>query len=395
MHQSFLRALVVAIAGLMLALPAVGEPFRPGQDSQVLERLPTGLSQDPQLRDLRQLRDRLTQDPDNLELALEIARSYISLARAEGDPRYQGYAQAALAPWWQEPQAPAEVLMLRATIRQNGHDFEAALQDLERLLRARPHDSQAWLTRAVILQVQGRFAEAYESCWPLQRSNRLLATACLAGAAGSSGHAASSYDMLQRALAKSPHAAYEDQLWALTSLADLALRLGRHEAAEAHFEAALALEVRDIYLLSAYADFLLDRDRPQEVLDLLADEVRSDALLLRLTLAESRLGSAMLGQHVTLLADRFAQSRRRGDTLHLGAESRFLLHLRGAPAEALQLARQNWRLQREPVDARRVLEAALAARDRAGAQTVIAWLDETRLEDVRLAELAHQIQELS
>jgi hypothetical protein len=58
------------------------------------------------------------------------------------------------------------------------------------------------------------------------------------------------------------------------------------ESRASHFKEALALGVRDVYLLGAYADFLLDRDRPQEVRSLLEKEVRIDPLLLSLALAE-------------------------------------------------------------------------------------------------------------
>ena len=79
--------------------------------------------------------------------------------------------------------------------------------------------------------------------------------------------------------------------------------------------------------------------------------------------------------------------------LHLGAESRFRLHLLDEPAAALRLARENWTVQREPIDARLVLEAALAAGDGAAARPVVGWLEETGLEDVRLAALARRLEE--
>ena len=72
-------------------------------------------------------------------------------------------------------------------------------------------------------------------------------------------------------------------------------------------------------------------------------------------------------------------------------ESRFHLRLLGDAQGALQLAQRNWDVQREPADARVLLEAALAANDRRAAQPVIDWLRETRLEDVALADLIHRI----
>ncbi len=91
-----------------------------------------------------------TRDPQNLALALAAARADIVRGRAAGDPRYFGYAEAALGPWWDVAEPPPSVQVLRATIRQNLHDFDAALSDLHEVLARDPRNAQAWLTRAMI-----------------------------------------------------------------------------------------------------------------------------------------------------------------------------------------------------------------------------------------------------
>jgi hypothetical protein len=83
----------------------------------------------------------------------------------------------------------------------------------------------------------------------------------------------------------------------------------------------------------------------------------------------------------------------RGERLHLGEEARFALAF-GDAAEALALAAENFSLQREPRDARVLLEAALAARDRAAAQPALALLERSRLEDARLHALAARVRAL-
>src|SRR6185503_20195154 len=127
---------------LLAAGTCVAAPFVPADPKEVLETLPVA-SADPFSRELRQLR---------LALARRAARRYIERARADADPRYLGYAQAALAPWWNAG-APASVLVLRATIRQSLHDFPSALADLSAALEIEPRNAQAWLTRATIQQV--------------------------------------------------------------------------------------------------------------------------------------------------------------------------------------------------------------------------------------------------
>src|SRR6185312_14372405 len=102
---------------------AYGEPFLPASDNQVIERLPYKAA-DPAMAELQAERYQLRQQPDNLRLALRIARRYIELGRVNGDPRYAGYAQAALMKWWNLERPPHEVLLLRATLRQHVHDFD-------------------------------------------------------------------------------------------------------------------------------------------------------------------------------------------------------------------------------------------------------------------------------
>ena len=63
--------------------------------------------------------------------------------------------------------------------------------------------------------------------------------------------------------------------WQYTRLAEMAVRLQRWEEAERHFRAALAQGATDPFLLGAYADFLLQRGRPGDVLQLLAGRERS------------------------------------------------------------------------------------------------------------------------
>src|SRR5215470_20074133 len=74
---------------------ASAAPFAPQSDGQVLERLPLAPS-DPVLRRLRALNGQLTRVPNDLPLAVMVAQGFSELGRVTGDPRYAGYAEAAL-----------------------------------------------------------------------------------------------------------------------------------------------------------------------------------------------------------------------------------------------------------------------------------------------------------
>ena len=374
------------------AINALAAPYIPANDTLVLERLRVQAG-DPVIRELRTMRARLTEQPDNLQLATQLARRYIEYGRAEADPRYYGYTEAVLKPWLNGADPPIAVLLLRATLRQSRHDFSAALRDLSEILHIAPNNAQAWLTKASLEQVQGNYAEARKSCIKLLRlASELTAVTCASGVGSYTGLADKSYRLLQEIFTRYPQASSAERLWVLTSLAEMAARLGNAQAAEGHFRQALQLGLRDSYLLGAYADFLLDQGRPSEVIDLLKDEVRADGLLLRLTLAEKLLGSDNVPEHIKALRARFAASRLRGDTVHRREEARFTLHLLNRSQEALHLAEDNWAVQRETADARILLEASLGSANPDAAQAVISWLEKNNVEDIQLRDLLSRVK---
>jgi len=344
---------------LVAAAPAAAAPFVPRADDQVLERLPE--KADPSLRALKRLRAAQSADPRNLDLAVPYARRAIEVSRQSGDPRFLGAAQAALAPWWSDPAAPPAAVLLRATIRQSQHDFTGALADLDRVI-ARTGDGQALLTRATVLTVQARYAEARADCARLaRRTTPLVVATCDAGPASLSGNADAAYRTLVELTAR-PGDDPGVRAWSLTLAGEIAQRAGDVEAAEGHFRAARALDPRDAYLKAAYADFLLDRGRAREVIAMLADDTRNDALLLRLALAEQQVPEAHADfvAHRDDLAARFDAARQRGDVVHRREEARYRLVIARDPAGALALARDNWAVQREPADLRVLTDAARA-----------------------------------
>jgi Tfp pilus assembly protein PilF len=377
---------VIFAMACMFSIAAGATPYVPTDGKQVIERLPTRT--DPQQRELQQLRSRLATAPDDVQLATQMARRYIEIGRGSGDPRYLGYAQAALAPWWKEPAPPPDVRILRATLLQNQHRFSVALADLDGLLKQDRGNAQAWLTRATVLQVQGRFDEAKASCARLfALAPELVTSVCFANVAGVTGQADKAYALLQRALARDRDADAAIRTWAHTLTAETAERLGRSADAEQHFRQALALDPSDTYLLGAYADFLLDRRRASEVVPLLENCLRADGLLLRYAEALHQLHSPQAERHVRMLQDRFAAAMQRGHAMHQREQARLALHLLNEPKEALRLAQQNWEVQKEPADARILLESAVAAGDRDAIRAATEWIKHTGLDDPFLSAI--------
>jgi hypothetical protein len=197
--------------------------------------------------------------------------------------------------------------------------------------------------------------------------------------------------MLSEAVAAERDVPPELLLWAQTRLAEMAVRLHRWGDAERHYRAALAQGITDQFLLASYADFLLQRERPAEVVRLLAGWERSDVLLLRLAIA----GRAAKDPHARAWADqlreRFRAAAQRGDRLHEQEAARWALELENNPAGALGYAQRNYTLQKEPRDAEILLRAALAARDPAAAQPALEWLHSSGYEDPSVQALAAKL----
>jgi Tfp pilus assembly protein PilF len=367
---------------MLLALaPTAGHatPRVPTDDGELLERV--AAADDPVLRDLRVA---LAAKPDDPARVYAFVRRAIGAARATGDPRPIGQAEAALARLGGSREPGAEALRLRATLRQWRHDFEGAERDLERSLRLDARSPETWLAHALVMSVQGRPEETRRSCAALlPLGARLVATTCLALAAGLTGHAHEGRSALEREL-ESAAPPDDQRRFSLETLADLALAEGDDAGGERYFVRALALPAPDVTLRAAYADLLLRAGRASEAKQALADATRSDVLLLRAWLAARALGDPAAELLEARLEQRFAALRARGEAVHQREEARFRL-ARGETSEALALARANFTRQREVEDARLLLEAARLAGDPDAAAPVAAWMRETGLVDARLA----------
>lgn len=353
-------------AGLLLFAAGVrAEPIVPTRDDEVIEVLPAAAGN---RADDKRLRKELAARPDDAALAVRVASRELDRAREAGDPRFAGLALAALRPWPDAATAPDEVLLMRATLQQYLHEFNAAVATLRQLL-ARPgadRQAQAWLTLATVLRVQGRYAESDESCRRVAASGAALhADACLAENAALRGDVAKARKSFEGLLAERslPPAT---QGWLLTSLAELEQREGRGAAADAAYRRVLALGP-DTYAAIAYADFLIAQGRPAEALATLKGEPRTDAVVLRLAIAGTRAKTAAAPADVAEMRERIALANQRPEAkkFHGREQAMFALYVEAAPGRALSLARGNVEQQREPLDVLLLAESARASGDAA------------------------------
>lgn len=384
---NFVLAMLLAAA----SFPLFAAPFTPSSDTDVVERLPA-TANDPSVRRVDSLRKQLAARPDDVDLRLEVARRYFDLAMAQGDPRYVGYAGAAIGPLGKLAPANSGYWLVKGQLQQYSHDFDGAIASLKKASELSPRAPEPVAWRAAIQMVQARYADALAECTRLAPlAHPLYAQGCTAYVQASTGRLKPAYEALQKDLASANDVPAELGLWTHTRLAEMAIRLQRGDEAEKHFKEALALGVTDQFVLGAYADFLIAHQRPQEAIKLLADWERSDILLLRLALAGKAAGDARAKGWADQLRDRFEAAEKRGDRLHEQEAARFELDVEGRPRKALDYATRNYTSQKEPRDAQILMRTALAANEPKAAEPALAWLKANDYEDPEMVSLAAQL----
>jgi hypothetical protein len=367
--------LILLIAALFVPMALHAEPLRPRSDDQVVETLPAVAGRSEE----RRLRREWAANPRDVAKAMPLARRYFEQAREEGDPRRAGQALAVLQPWSELATAPDEVLLMRATIEQHLHDFDASAAHLGALLKRRPRHAQAWLTLATVRRVQGRYAESDAACDGLAAARAgLHARACRAENDGLRGRVDTARAQL-RELLSAPQLAAETRAWLLTTRAELEARAGQAAEAEVAYRAALASGA-DPYTTLSFVDFLLHAQRPAEAVRLLQGQPRSDAVLLRLAIA---------GRDAAEMRERLVLANLRPDarTTHAREQAMFALWVDRDARRALELARTNLGRQREPLDFLLLAAAARAAGDAAALRETARIQKEIGLHDTRLAAL--------
>jgi tetratricopeptide (TPR) repeat protein len=413
------------VAGAFVGRDAHGDGgFVPAHNDEVLESVPAGRS--GIARGLYEAAAGRSAALQPAELLARAAR-FIAQGRSSGDPRFFGYAEAALARWDADPDAPARARVLRGAVRSARHDFAGALADLDLALRRDPRDTQAWLSRAALHVLRADYASAAAGCDGLAALRAASAhTMCRALVDAVAGNARGAQAALTRFPARALRANQigaepvlsldplkssrgatmlgssstvglppAERVWTSTLLGEIAAMLGDGARALTHFRHALAEGARDPYLAAAYADLLLDLGRVDEASALLAawPAPRPDAVELRLAIASARGStheSARLA--VTEMRARLARARARNEGGHAREEARFALEVEGDARAALRFASKNWESQREPADARVLLEAAFVAGDAGAAKPALEWLRRSRHEDVRLLALARWLR---
>lgn len=368
------RALFILLCLCAGFAAAIEAPRAPARDEVVETQLLPKAVKDSVQRLARLQRETGKPTHSTAAQRIDAARRLIQAGRASGDPRTLGYAEAELSGVPETGLPGVEVWVLRATIEQSRHRFDAARALLDRALQQAPAHVQARLTRATIAHVRGDLDAARADCDALRESAPTVAAICSAIGDSLSGRNGQAL----KALASVADPALRG--WALSLAGEIHEQQGDIDAAVRAYTASLALG-DDLYTAVALTDALIAQQRWPQAEALLAPLPATDAVLLRRWIVarrQQRDVTALQNQ----LTDRFAAAQARNELLH--AREAALFALEQGDGAALELARQNWNDQREPADLRILALAARATGDPAALGEVQGWLARTGLRDVRV-----------
>lgn len=350
----------------------------PSRGDEVLERLPTITRVRPAAV-VSTLADPVA---DPLAAAAQ-ARAHIATARQTGDTRYWGRAQAVLAPWWDKADAPVDLAILQATVQQGRHDFKASRLILQSALHRAPGHAQGWLNLAALERLSGHYLEALRACDAVARAGQnLYALACQLETRSLQGQTAAARKGFTQLLAATQDPAQTS--WLQSLLAESEERAGADAAALTAYQRSLQAEP-DLYTSIALSDLLLRTGKTTQAWAVLQPLPPTDAVLLRQATALRRLNNPDWKTLRATLREWDGELTRRGDdlTLHSREQALVALWLDDDAPGALQIARRNLLLQREPIDWWIALQSARQAKNTAAVQQLRQDMQQIGIVDVR------------
>ncbi|MEM8815555.1 MAG: hypothetical protein AAGE85_06990 [Pseudomonadota bacterium] len=281
----------------------------------------------------------------------DAVRPLIRAFRESGDDAHLDAAWALIEPDLEAHDVDTATLVDAAMVAQSRHDFELALELVDRALAKRPHLDSAWLLRASIELVRGRIDSALDACRKLRRVAAMTAVTCRSRVAIAQGRNETALRQMTAVLAHVRRDdAYADGLaWSFSVAGDAAADLDTKLAASLYgnsLDLAESTQVR-----SALVDVLLRADRLDDAKAALASGSAALPLTVRrMIVAKRENRDAEIAHEIARADRRFRHWIAHEDWLHAREMARFYLDVLPRPALAQQLARVNLAQQREAED---------------------------------------------
>jgi tetratricopeptide (TPR) repeat protein len=373
-------------------LPSLGqERFKP-QDQQVVLAASVH-AQGGRNGQLRALDQAWRAQPTNLDASLAYARAVFTLGLTEGDLRWFGSAKAALTPWWQSADLPADGFFLRGLVKQGFHEFDAGLADINQAIAKDAQRAEFWSWRFALHLLLADMAAAQQDILEISRlfgpEEGNVYRGILLYRTGKPQPAT---ELLSAALKAKTFQDTSSQDWIGFHLGE-ALRVGGQSAqALAIWQKQLKANPQSHLLRLSLAEMLNSQGNYRQAKQIATTESASDALLMQALLASRGLKESDEKRLASLIDARLKSQEMRQESLIERPKLFYLIAYGKDPAAGLALSIQNWQLQKEPPDALLFIQAALAVNQPRAAEPVVNWAEKTGYTDPELAALIRQLQ---
>jgi hypothetical protein len=390
-----LVSFVLCLVGAQGTPAAAQERFRPADSAVLLHA--SGLTQGERQASLRTLDRAWRAQPQDLNRALAYARAVFNLGLKEGDMRWFGSAKAALAPWWQATDLPPEAHFLRGLVKQGFHDFDGGLKDFERAIVLEPRRAEFWSWRFALRLLQADMAGARQDTEEIAKlfgpDEADIYRAILAYR---TGQPLAAIKTLRRVIQSPGHQDASSQDWLGFHLGEAHRVAGQPEQAVAVWGERLKASGQSHLIRLSLADLLNQQGR-----HLLAKNVAmhrpdmgslTDALLVQALLASRGLKDGDESRLARLMDARLKAQALRQESLIERPKLIYQITYGQDLAAGLALSIENWRLQKEPLDAILFVQAALALGQARAAEPVVEWAEQTGYTDPQLSALMQQLK---
>jgi Tfp pilus assembly protein PilF len=347
-----------------------------------------------QLRALDQAR---RAQPHNLDAALAYGRAVFMLGLVEGDLRWFGSAKAAMGPWWQAAELPADGYFLRGLIQQGFHDFKAGLADIDRAIALEPRRAEFWSWRFALHLLLADMASARQDTEEMARLfGKEEADVYRAVLLCRTGQPLPAVQMLMQAIRSPSYQDGSSQDWIGFHLGEAHRLAGQPAQAMAVWGERLKASPQSHLLRLSLAELLNQQGQYRQAKAVAMKQADmaslTDALLMQTLLASRGLKDADEARLASQMDARLRAQALRQEALIERPKLIYQIAYGQDLAAGLALSIENWQLQKEPPDAVLFAQAALALGQAQAASSVVEWAEKSGYSDPQLAPLLRQLR---
>ena len=385
------RILLMAFAAAVLLPSVAQERFLPADSTVVLS---TSVHAQRGLNgSLRALDQAWRAQPNDLDVSLAYARAVFILGLAEGDLRWFGSAKAAITPWWQAIELPADGYFVRGLIKQGFHEFDAGLQDINQATAKEQRRAEFWSWRFALHLLLADMTAARQD---IDEMTRLFgseeAHVYRAVLLYRTGQPQTAIAMLQNALSAPRFQDASSQDWLSFHLGEAHRVAGQPKLAVATWEKQLKASPQSHLIRLSLAEMLNKLGQHRQAKAIAITNAATDALLVQALLAMRGLKDPNEFRLASQIDARLESQALRQESLIERPQLIYLIAYGKDVSAGLALSIINWQLQKEPPDAVLFIQAALALNQPRAAAPVVAWAEQSGYSDPQLTPLIEKLK---